>query len=213
MFSYRIGTRSQYLDETLSTASTRSRQTTILSRVDETDSVVNRSGFDSHHSTPYSTPLTTRTSSLKAHRPMPAHSSSSIYSFADDNKSQQAVTLQTFLLSVEDRSSSEKSNQWSSSDISSTRSYSAVSVPVTSHDKTRPHQGSIAFGTSISSSATGGMGELHNTRFPSPAGKRETGENVLIRNESSETSIPIPSTGLTASVDAAEELHKLRLQL
>lgn len=147
---------------------------------------------------------------------MPAHSSSSIYSFADENRSHQVVTLQTPLLSAEDRSSSERSNQWSSSDLSSIRSYSVISVPVTSHDKTRPYQGS-AFGTSFSSLATGGVGhndELQNGRFPSPAGRTgEPGENFQSRNEAPRTSTPSPSTGLTASVDAAEELHRLRLQL
>ncbi|VDM31371.1 unnamed protein product [Hydatigera taeniaeformis] len=205
----------QYLGETDSTTSARSRQTTAPSTVVGTEPLLRRSGFESQHSIPQATPLTIRTSSLKVHRSIPPHSSSSIYSFADENKSHQVVTLQTPLLSAEDRSSSERSNQWSSSDLSSIRSCSVISVPVTSHDKTRPYHGSI-FGTSFSSSATGGMGhidELQNGRLPSPAKKTgETGETFQIRDGTPGISDPSPD-GLNASVDAAEELHKLRLQL
>ncbi|KAL5962363.1 Calcium-dependent secretion activator [Taenia solium] len=215
-FRYRTRLRMQNFDEIDSTASVHSRQTSALPKVVGTDPITRLSGFESQHSIPQTTPLTIRTSSLKVHRPMPAHSSSSIHSFADENRSHQVVTLQTPLLSAEDRSSSERSNQWSSSDLSSIRSYSVISVPVTSHDKTRPYQGSI-FGTSFSSSATGGVGhvdEFQSSRFPSPAGRiGEPGENFQSRNETFGTSHPSPSTGLIASVDTAEELHKLRLQL
>ncbi|VDK38815.1 unnamed protein product [Taenia asiatica] len=215
-FRYRTRSRMQNFDEVDSTASVHSRQTSALSKVVGTEPLTRLPGFESQHSIPQATPLTIRTSSLKVHRPMPAHSSSSIHSFADESRSHQVVTLQTPLLSAEDRSSSERSNQWSSSDLSSIRSYSVISVPVTSHDKTRPYQGSI-FGTSFSSSATGGVGhvdELQSSRFPSPVGRiGEPGENFQSRNETSVTSHPSPSTGLIASVDAAEELHKLRLQL
>ncbi|KAL5112056.1 Calcium-dependent secretion activator [Taenia crassiceps] len=215
-FGYQACSRMQYPDDIDSAATVHLRQTCALPKMVGIEPLTRLSGFESQHSIPQATPLTIRTSSLKVHRPMPAHSSSSIYSFADENRSHQVVTLQTPLLSAEDRSSSERSNQWSSSDLSSIRSCSVISVPVTSHDKTRPYHGSI-FGTSYSSSATGGAGhidELPNSRFPSPAGRTgEPGENFQSRNEVYGTSNPSPSTGLIASVDAAEELHKLRLQL
>ncbi|KAH9287076.1 Calcium-dependent secretion activator 1 [Echinococcus granulosus] len=216
-FRYQTCSRLQYLDEIDSTRSVRSRQTSALSKVVETGLLSRRSGFESQRSIPKATPLTIRTSSLKFRRPMLAHSSSSINSFADENKSHQVVTLQTPLLSAEDRSSSGRSNQCSSSDLSSIRSYSVISVPVTSHDTTRSYQDSPIFGTSFSSSATGGVGrigELRNSRFPSAVGRaRGTDENFQSRSETSGTSNPSLSTGLISSVDTAEEIHKLRLQL
>lgn len=214
---YRISSRSQCADETDSIASGRSRQTTILSRVNECEPLARWSGFESQQSIPRATPLTTRTSSLKVHRPVPAHSSSSFYSFADDNRSHQVITLQTPVLSPEDQSSSERSNQWSSSDLSSIRSCSVISVPVTSHDKTRPYQGSTIFGTSVSSSTTGGIvqtGEpLTSSRYPSPGRRRGTEESTQSRSETTATSNASLSTGPSTSVDVAEELHNIRLQL
>ncbi|VUZ51062.1 unnamed protein product, partial [Hymenolepis diminuta] len=135
---YRMISRSQYPDETDSIASNRSRRTAVLSKVNEAEALSRRSGFESQQSIPRANLLSTRTSSMKVHRPMPTSSSASIYSFADDNRSpHHVVTLQTPVLSAEDRSSSDQSNQWSSSDLSSIRSCSAISVPVTSYDKAK----------------------------------------------------------------------------
>nr|CDS27885.1 calcium dependent secretion activator 1 [Hymenolepis microstoma] len=216
---YRVISRPQHLDETDSIVSNRSRQATIVSRVKESESLSRRSGFEPQHSIPQTNPLATRTSSMKVHRPMPTSSSASIYSFADDNRSShQAVTLQTPVLSAaEDRSSSDRSNQWSSSDLSSIRSCSIVSVPVTSYDTTRPYEGSAVFGTSASSYATsliGPSGEpLGSSRYPSTGERRGTEESNRSRSETTGTSNASLSTGPSTSADAAEDLHKLRLQL
>lgn len=192
-----------------------SQKPAILSRVNEADFETHFPRFGSQHSTPHSTPLTTRTSSLKFHRPMPAHSSS-ICSFADDNKSQYTAALQTFLLCADDRSSSERSNHWSSSDISSTRSFSAVSVPVTSHDKMRPYRDSTTIGTSFSSLSPGGItpvGELRINKFSGTVLKKEADENIPCRNGSSVASNQVPTFDMAASLNAVEEHHKLCLQL
>uniref|UniRef100_A0A158QIN9 PH domain-containing protein n=1 Tax=Rodentolepis nana TaxID=102285 RepID=A0A158QIN9_RODNA len=207
------------LDETDSIVSSRSRQTATVSKVKETESLSRRSGFESQQSITQTNPLTSRTSSMKVHRPMPSSSSASIYSFADDNRSQhQAVTLQTPVLSAaEDRSSSDRSNQWSSSDLSSIRSCSIVSVPVTSYDTTQPYEGSAIFETSASSYANsliGPSGEpLGSSRYPSPGERRGTVESNRSRSETTGTSNASLSTVPSTSADAAEDLHKLRLQL
>uniref|UniRef100_A0A5K3EG22 PH domain-containing protein n=1 Tax=Mesocestoides corti TaxID=53468 RepID=A0A5K3EG22_MESCO len=213
----------QHLDVTDSLANTtlRSRPLAISSAFTkgvETAPWDRQSGPDYQRLLNQATPLTVRTSSLKSHRPVTAHSSSSAYSFADETKSHQAVTLQTPLLSAEDRSSSDRSNQWSSSDLSSLRSYSVISVPVTSYERIRPLSNSIVFGTSNSSSGGGGvghMGESQNSRFSSPSGRLDgVGKGIIGRGEMSVgMTSPLLSADRTASVDAAEELHKLRLQL
>lgn len=210
----------QFQDETDSTTSgsIRSRPPTTIPR-----RIGTQPNLDPQQRTPNTTPLTIRTSSLKVSRQggQAAAPSSSAYSFADETKSHQAVTLQTPLLSAEDRSSSDRINQWSSSDLSSLHSYSVISVPVTSYDRTRPHQGSTMLGASFSSSGGGGVPgaagvEGSSSRFSSPAGRLEGGGSSSRGGSDASANVanpPISAGGRTTSVEAAEEIHKLRLQL
>lgn len=196
--------------------------TTIPQRVLGTQPI-----FESNVQRTSAAATTSRTSSLKINRGGAVNqaSSSPAYSFADEIKSHHAVTLQTPVLSAEDRSSSDRINHWSSSDLSSLQSCSVISVPVSCYaSNTRPHQSSANRGTSFSSAGFGGSGtrtvgtaastvEGFNSRYSSPAGRRPDGSSRGGSEASGGIVNPPMSVGRPSSLEVVEELHKLRLQL